>query len=100
MQKLFALTLPAAAVLSACASGPNSSPPDAGKRAIVGAAAGAAVGALGGAALGDPVGGAGLGAIAGGAIGAAVPGTVFQGRQYYRDVRGYCYYVDRNGKPQ
>jgi hypothetical protein len=41
-----------------------------------------------------------VGAVAGGAAGAAVPGSVFQGRQYYRDTRGYCYYIDREGQPQ
>jgi hypothetical protein len=64
------------------------------------AAAGAAVGALGGAAVGaivpgvSPVEGAVAGAILGGVIGATV-----NGRQYYRDTRGYCYYVDQYGKP-
>jgi hypothetical protein len=33
------------------------------------------------------------------ATGAAVIGAVVNGRQYYRDTRGYCYYVDRNGQP-
>jgi hypothetical protein len=67
---------------------------------MYGAAAGAAVGALAGSAMGDTIGGAGIGAIAGGGIGALTPGTVFQGRQYYRDTRGYCYYIDRSGQPQ
>jgi uncharacterized protein YcfJ len=67
---------------------------------MYGAAAGAAVGALAGSALGDPVGGAGMGAIAGGAIGALIKGPIIHGRQYYKDTRGYCYFVDRNGKPK
>ena len=33
------------------------------------------------------------------ALGLAVLGAVINGRQYYRDTRGYCYYVDRNGQP-
>jgi hypothetical protein len=37
--------------------------------------------------------GAAIGAV-GGAIGATV-----NGRQYYRDTRGYCYYVDQYGQP-
>ncbi len=28
-----------------------------------------------------------------------VLGAVVKGRQYYRDTRGYCYYVDQNGRP-
>jgi uncharacterized protein YcfJ len=93
--------LPIALTISACATNPYGKSPDAGTRAIYGAAAGAAVGGLAGAALGgDAVGGAALGAIAGGTIGALVKGPVIHGRQYYRDTRGYCYYVDRDGKPQ
>ena len=38
------------------------------------------------------------GAIAGGIAG-AVLGAVVNGRQYYRDTRGYCYYVDQYGRP-
>ena len=63
-------------------------------------ATGAAVGALGGAAVGavvpgvSPVQGAVAGAILGGVLGATV-----NGRQYYRDTRGYCYYVDQYGQP-
>ena len=48
-------------------------------------ATGAAVGAVGGAVAG---------AILGGVLGA-----VIKGRQYYRDTRGYCYYVDQYGQP-
>ena len=63
-------------------------------------ATGAAVGAVGGAVAGavipgvSTVGGAVAGAILGGVLGAVV-----KGRQYYRDTRGYCYYVDQNGQP-
>ena len=49
------------------------------------AVAGAAIGAAGGAIAG---------AILGGVLGASV-----NGRQYYRDTRGYCYYVDQYGQP-
>jgi len=87
------ISIPLAIFLAACAS------PDAGTRTLVGAGAGAAVGAAAGAALGDPVGGAGVGALAGGAVGAALPRTMFEGRQYYKDTRGTCYFVDRRGKP-
>ena len=61
---------------------------------------GAALGAAGGAAVGavvdgvSPVQGAVAGAILGGVLGAVV-----NNRQYYRDTRGYCYYVDQYGRP-
>jgi len=64
------------------------------------AATGAAVGAVGGAVAGailpgiKPVTGAIAGAVLGGVL-----GSVINNRQYYRDTRGYCYYVDRNGQP-
>lgn len=61
--------------------------------------AGAAVGAVGGAIVGKATGvgvvpGAVAGAVLGGVIGASI-----NGRQYYRDTRGYCYYVDQYGQP-
>ena len=64
------------------------------------AATGAAVGAAGGAVLGAVVPGVSTveGAIAGGIAG-AVLGAVIRGKQYYRDTRGYCYYVDQYGRP-
>ncbi len=40
------------------------------------------------------VGGLVAGAVLGGAAGA-----VINNRQYYRDTRGYCYYVDQYGQP-
>jgi len=64
------------------------------------AVAGAAVGAVGGAIAGkiipgvNTTTGAVAGAILGGVLGASV-----NGRQYYRDTRGYCYYVDQYGQP-
>ena len=92
--------LPMVLSLAACASsGPYGAAPNAGKRTVYGAAAGAAVGALAGTAMGDPFSGAALGALAGGAVGALIPGSVIKGRQYYRDTRGYCYYVDQYGQP-
>jgi hypothetical protein len=64
------------------------------------AAAGAAVGAAGGAVAGAVIPGlsTGEGAIAGAILG-GVLGAVVNGRQYYRDTRGYCYYVDQYGQP-
>jgi hypothetical protein len=64
------------------------------------AATGAAIGAAGGAAIGavvpgvNPIEGAVAGAVLGGVLGA-----VIKGKQYYRDTRGYCYYVDQYGRP-
>ncbi|WP_206367651.1 hypothetical protein [Sphingomonas piscis] len=61
-----------------------------------GAAVGAGVGALAGAVLPGvkPI----TGAIAGGIAGAVLGATV-NGRQYYRDTSGNCYYVDQYGRP-
>jgi len=59
-----------------------------------GVATGAAIGAVGGALVTHSVGGAVAGAILGGVLGAVV-----NGHQYYRDTRGYCYYVDQYGNP-
>jgi uncharacterized protein YcfJ len=64
------------------------------------AATGAAVGAVAGGVLGAVVPGVSTvgGAVAGGVAG-AVLGAVINNRQYYRDTRGLCYYVDGNGQP-
>jgi hypothetical protein len=63
-------------------------------------ATGAAAGAVGGAVAGAVIPGVsvGEGAIAGAVLG-GVLGAVVNGRQYYRDTRGYCYYVDQYGQP-
>ena len=69
-------------------------------RALTGAAVGAAIGAAAGAATNSsPVTGAVVGATAGAAIGSVIKGPVIRGRQYYRDSRGYCYYINRRGQP-
>jgi hypothetical protein len=65
-------------------------------RAATGAAIGAAGGAIAGAVL--PGVSAGTGALAGAVLGGVLGATV-NGRQYYRDTRGYCYYVDQYGQP-
>ncbi len=64
------------------------------------AATGAAVGAVGGAIAGAIIPGVSTttGAIAGAVLG-GVLGASVNGRQYYRDTRGYCYYVDQYGQP-
>ena len=69
-------------------------------RATIGVLAGGALGAIVGRAVGvDPVTGAAAGMLAGGAAGILIKGPVVRGRQYYRDSRGYCYYVDAAGQP-
>jgi hypothetical protein len=67
-----------------------------GSRVATGAAAGGVAGAIVGAVVPGvkPLTGAIAGAVLGG-----VAAAVINNRQYYRDTRGYCYYVDRNGNP-
>ena len=65
-------------------------------RAATGAAAGGVAGAIAGAVI--PGVSTTEGAIAGAVLG-GVLGAVVNGRQYYRDTRGYCYYVDQYGRP-
>jgi hypothetical protein len=67
---------------------------------IAGTATGAAIGAGAGALAGSilPGIGTGTGAIAGAVLGGVV-GAIVNGHQYYRDTRGYCYYVDQYGQP-
>ena len=87
--------------VSACASDPygynNGYQYDSqGRRVATGAAIGGVTGAVVGAVVPgvNPVTGAVVGAVLGG-----VAGAVIKGRQYYRDTRGYCYYVDQYGNP-
>lgn len=69
-------------------------------RATMGVLIGGALGALAGRAAGmDPVTGAAAGMAVGGAAGVLIKGPVIQGRQYYRDSRGYCYYINAEGQP-
>jgi hypothetical protein len=99
MMKKLVLAAAAASTLSlsACATYGD---PYYGDRTASRAATGAAVGALGGAAVGAIVPGVSpvTGAIAGGVAGAVI-GAVIHNKQYYRDTRGYCYYVDQYGRP-
>ena len=62
-------------------------------------AAGAAVGAVGGAIASKALGGSAVGGAVAGAVLGGVLGAVINNRQYYRDTRGYCYYVDQYGQP-
>jgi len=64
---------------------------------VAGAGIGGAAGAIAGSVI--PGVGTATGAVAGAVLGGAV-GAVVGGRQYYRDTRGYCYYVDQNGQPR
>ena len=114
MKKLgLSAALAASVALTGCATAPNAygydpyygnngyynngyaTNPNAGR-----AAAGAAIGAVGGAIAGKIIPGVNTttGAIAGAVLGGVLGATV-NGRQYYRDTRGYCYYVDQYGQP-
>lgn len=83
--------------LGGCASNPYGT---ANNSDMTRAATGAAVGAAAGAVAGKVIGGVSTteGALAGAVLG-GVLGAVINGKQYYRDTRGYCYYVDANGQP-
>ena len=63
------------------------------------AAAGAAIGGAAGAGVGAVVDGVSPveGAIAGAVVGGAVGAVTASDRRWYRDNRGYCYYIDRRG---
>ena len=91
--------------LSACATNPYgyNNDPYYGNQGNVSAgrvATGAAVGGAAGAVAGAVIPGVSTveGAVAGAVLG-GVLGAVIKGRQYYRDTRGYCYYVDQYGNP-
>ncbi|HSR00907.1 MAG TPA: hypothetical protein VLM36_13450 [Sphingomicrobium sp.] len=80
--------------LGGCATNPETD------HAVASTATGAVIGAGAGAVAGSIVPGIGTGA--GAAVGAVlggVVGAIVGGHQYYRDTRGYCYYVDQNGQP-
>jgi uncharacterized protein YcfJ len=80
--------------VSGCASTPYSD------HVVASTATGAAVGAGAGALAGSVLPGIGTatGAVAGAVVG-GVAGAIIGGHQYYRDTRGYCYYVDQYGQP-
>ncbi|MEO5972387.1 MAG: hypothetical protein ABIP91_03380 [Sphingomicrobium sp.] len=99
--KRFAITaaLAGSIAVSGCATN-GYNDPYYGSRQTNRTAAGAVIGAAVGAGVGAVVPGVSpvTGAIAGGIAG-AVLGNVIKGRQYYRDTRGYCHYVDQYGRP-
>lgn len=90
---IFTSALSAAIVVSGCATSGSQQR----NRELTGVAAGVALGGALGAVSGHgAIQGGILGGLAGGAIGAlAKPNQ----RQYYRDTRGYCYWVDASGTP-
>lgn len=98
MKRLVLASAVAASVsVAGCASDPYGYRyDDQGRRVATGAAIGGATGAVVGAVVPgvNPLTGAVVGAVLGG-----VAGAVIKGRQYYRDTRGYCYYVDQYGNP-
>ena len=102
MKKLgLSAALAASIAVTGCATNPYGyNDPYYGNSGTNRTATGAAVGAGVGAAVGAIVPGVSTveGAIAGGIAG-AVLGSVIKGRQYYRDTRGACYYVDQYGRP-
>jgi len=113
MRKLgLAAALAATVTVSGCATTPNQYgydpyygnngyyQPGYGNTQVGRAATGAAIGAVGGAIAGAVIPGVstGTGALAGAVLGGVLGATV-NGRQYYRDTRGYCYYVDQYGQP-
>jgi hypothetical protein len=80
--------------LGGCATTPESD------HMIAAGATGAAIGAGAGALAGSVLPGIGTGAGAAvGAVVGGVTGLIIGGHQYYRDTRGYCYYVDQYGQP-
>lgn len=92
---MMGLALAASMALGACASDGYRNNDRQLNRAATGAAIGAAAGAGVGAVVEgvSPVEGAVAGAVAGGVIGAVTS----KDRRWYRDERGYCYYLnDRN----
>ena len=107
--KKFILTAAVASILplSACATNPygyndgyndpyRSSSNSQGRNVATGAVGGAVLGGVAGAII--PGVSTVEGAIVGGIAGAVI-GAVVNNRQYYRDTRGSCYYVDQYGRP-
>ena len=87
--------------LTACTTDPYTGRPDLGSRMTAGVLLGAAAGALGGRVAGiSPVEGAAAGMVAGGALGYATAPRGTPQRRYFRDTRGYCYYINAAGQPQ
>ncbi len=101
MSNSFIPALPAAALLLAGCATDSYGKRDVGTRTMVGVLAGGSVGAVVAPAVGaNAIVGVAAGMVAGGAAGALIKGRTVHGRQYYRDTRGYCYYITASGKPK
>ncbi len=100
----FTAALAASVAVTGCATNPYGNDPYYSNGQANPNAQRAATGAIGGAVAGGVLGAVvpGVstveGAIAGAVLG-GVLGAVVKGRQYYRDTRGYCYYVDQYNRP-
>ena len=103
MRRQLLFSLSALSLLTACTTDPYTGRRDLGSHMTAGILLGAAAGALGGRAAGiSPVEGAAAGMVAGGALGYATTsrGPGAPKRHYYKDTRGYCYYLDQAGQPK
>ena len=101
MKHAFVMSLLGFPALTACTTDPYTGRPDLGSHISAGILLGAAAGALGGHAAGiSPVEGAAAGMIAGGAVGYATTPKGTPQHRYYKDTRGYCYYIDEAGQPK
>ena len=101
MKRALLTSLLALPLLCGCATDPYSGRPDIAMHTMGGALLGTAAGALAGSALGGrAIPGAAAGMVVGGVLGAATTARVKRHRHYYRDTRGYCYYLDAAGQPK
>ena len=101
LKPAFIIGLLAFPALTACTTDPYTGRRDLGTHMTAGILLGAAAGALGGRAAGiSPVEGAAAGMVAGGALGYATTPRGIPKRHYYKDTRGYCYYMDEAGQPK
>ena len=96
MKHPFIMMMTALPLLGGCATDPYTGRPDIAGRTMGGALIGAAAGAV--ALRHSPIEGAAAGMVLGGALGAASTAMSRPRRHYYRDTRGYCYYIDQNGQ--
>jgi len=96
MKKLHLATITVASaamiLMSGCASTGTSQTTDG---ALIGAAGGALIGQAIGGNTGSTLAGAAIGGLAGGAIG---NNEEKKNRRYYRDNRGYTYYIGNDGR--
>src|SRR3954463_2019749 len=93
MKHVLIFAAAASFVLAGCATDPYRD------HVVASSATGAVIGAGAGAVAGSvvPGFGTGAGAVVGGVLGGMV-GAIVGDHQYYRDTRGYCYYVNQHGQ--